>query len=77
MPPPNDKVSTEFQDLLHILQKKVNTVKALNSGHLWFSEKVSAIESCPLHRGSKYKGLIIAKENWFIIRVSAIKRCPL
>ena len=43
MPPPNDKVSTEFQDLLHILQKKVNTVKALNSGHLWFSEKVSAL----------------------------------
>ena len=26
----------------------LSTVKALNSGHHWFSEKVSAIESCPL-----------------------------
>ena len=33
-----------------------STVKPLNSGHHWFSEKVSAIERCPMG-GVRYKEL--------------------
>ena len=36
------------------------TVKFLNSRHNWFSEKVSAIERCPLLRGLKYNSLTVA-----------------
>ena len=31
--------------------QKSSKVQHLNSGHLWFSAKVSAIERCPLYRG--------------------------
>ena len=30
-----------------IISREVNTVESLNSGHHWFSKKVSAIERCP------------------------------
>ena len=52
-------------------------VKPLNSGHLWFLEYVSAIERCPLWRGSKYKSSTVAGDNWLLVMVSAIERCPL
>ena len=59
------------------IKLNLSTVKPLNSGHHWFSEKVSATERCPLYRGSKYKGLTITGDDWFLEKVSAIERCPL
>ena len=53
------------------------TVKPLNSGHHLFSEKVSAIERCPLWRASRYKNLTVAGDDLFLEKVSAIERCPL
>ena len=72
---------TKFQIswIYHTIQFSVfdTTVKPLNSGDHWFSEKVSAIERCPLYRGSIHKDLTITGDNWFLREVSAIERCPL
>ena len=56
---------------------KRTTVKPFNSGHHWFSEKMSAIERCPLWRGSNHKVLTVAEDDWVLEKVSAIEACPL
>ena len=46
--PPSNGVNSFESSIVNIRIDFENTVKPLNSGHHWFSEKVSAIERCPL-----------------------------
>ena len=48
-----------------LLDYSINTVKPLYSGHYRDREKVSAIERCPLHRGSSQICLFCSKNRYF------------
>ena len=44
----SDLASVHFNIEFQVISNQKSTVKPLNCGHHWFSEKVSAIERCPL-----------------------------
>ena len=46
-----------------------NTVKPLYSEHHWDREKVSAIERCPLHRGSSQICLFCSQNRYFTTKI--------
>ena len=45
------------------------TVKPFHRGHHRDLEKVSAIEGCPLHRGSSQSGLFGYKNRYFAAKI--------
>ena len=50
------------------ITKKLNTVKALNSGHLEVLQNLSVIKRCPLSGGSLTNIVIFGNKTFFAIQ---------